>query len=73
MNNPNFTEMMRSLVEQNPQFQQIIQNNPELGHILNDPRVMQQTMEMIRNPNMFNELMRNHDQAVRNLQVNLLN
>lgn len=25
-------------------------------------------MEMIRNPNMFNEMMRNHDQAIRNLQ-----
>lgn len=26
-------------------------------------------MEMMRNPNMFQELMRNHDQAIRNLQV----
>lgn len=44
-------------------------NNPELGHILNDPELIRQTMEMMRNPNMFQELMRNHDQAIRNLQV----
>lgn len=30
---------------------------------------MRQTMEMIRNPNMFQEMMRNHDLAIRNLQV----
>ncbi|KIH43832.1 hypothetical protein ANCDUO_26156, partial [Ancylostoma duodenale] len=42
--------------------------NPELGHVLNDPDMMRQTMEMIRNPNMFQEMMRNHDLAIRNLQ-----
>lgn len=63
------TEMVRNLLAENPQFQQIIQNNPDLGHILNDPRIIQQTLEMVQNPNMFNELMRNHDQAIRNIQV----
>ena len=69
MNNPNMTDMLRTMMAENPQFQQVIQNNPELGHVLNDPRIMQQTLEMIRNPNMFNEMMRNHDQAMRNIQV----
>jgi hypothetical protein len=46
-----------------------LQQNPELGHILNDPEIMRQTMEMVRNPNMFQEMMRNHDQAIRNLHV----
>uniref|UniRef100_A0A1I8B6L4 UBA domain-containing protein n=1 Tax=Meloidogyne hapla TaxID=6305 RepID=A0A1I8B6L4_MELHA len=62
------TDMVRNLLADNPQFQQIIQNNPDLGHILNDPRIIQQTLEMVQNPNMFNELMRNHDQAIRNIQ-----
>ncbi|CAD5206830.1 unnamed protein product [Bursaphelenchus okinawaensis] len=61
-------DLMRTLFSENPQIQQIIQRNPELGHILNDPEVMRQTMEMIRNPTMFQEMMRNHDQAIRNLQ-----
>jgi len=63
------TDMVRNLLADNPQFQQIIQNNPDLGHILSDPRIIQQTLEMVQNPNMFNELMRNHDQAIRNIQV----
>uniref|UniRef100_A0A914LA37 Ubiquilin n=1 Tax=Meloidogyne incognita TaxID=6306 RepID=A0A914LA37_MELIC len=68
LSNPNMTDMVRNLLADNPQFQQIIQNNPDLGHILNDPRIIQQTLEMVQNPNMFNELMRNHDQAIRNIQ-----
>ncbi|KAL3080296.1 hypothetical protein niasHS_012401 [Heterodera schachtii] len=61
-------DIIRTMLSQNPQFQQIIQNNPELGHIMNDPGTMRQAMEMIRNPTALNELMRNHDQAIRNLQ-----
>ncbi|CAD5210020.1 unnamed protein product [Bursaphelenchus xylophilus] len=61
-------DLVRSIFSENPQIQQIIQRNPELGHILNDPEVMRQTMDMIRNPTMFQEMMRNHDQAIRNLQ-----
>lgn len=65
MGNP---EIFRSLLASNPQIQQLIERNPELGHVLNDPDMMRQTMEMIRNPNMFQEMMRNHDLAIRNLQ-----
>ncbi|KAK6731808.1 hypothetical protein RB195_007955 [Necator americanus] len=65
MSNP---EIFRSLFANNPQIQQLIERNPELGHVLNDPDMMRQTMEMIRNPNMFQEMMRNHDLAIRNLQ-----
>ncbi|CAI2311557.1 unnamed protein product [Caenorhabditis sp. 36 PRJEB53466] len=65
LNNPEF---MRTIISSNPQFQNLIERNPEVGHILSDPNIMRQTMEMIRNPNMFQEMMRNHDQAIRNLQ-----
>jgi ubiquilin len=65
MNNP---QLLQSLFADNPAIQQVVQRNPELGHVLNDPDVIRQTMEMIRNPTMFNEMMRNHDQAIRNLQ-----
>ena len=61
-------DILRSLFADNPQFQQVIQNNPELAHILNDPDIIRQSMEMMRNPSMFQEMMRNHDQAIRNLQ-----
>ncbi|CAI5437932.1 unnamed protein product [Caenorhabditis angaria] len=65
LSNPEF---MRTMLTSNPQFQQMLERNPEVGHILNDPSIMRQTMEMIRNPNMFQEMMRNHDLAMRNLQ-----
>ncbi|VDO30006.1 unnamed protein product [Onchocerca flexuosa] len=62
LNNP---DIIRSLIADNPQIQQ---SNPELGHLLNDPEVIRQTIEMVRNPSMFQELMRSRDQAIRNLQ-----
>lgn len=65
LNNP---DIFRSLIAENPQIQQLVESNPELGHVLNDPEIIRQTMEMMRNPTMFQEMMRNHDQAIRNLQ-----
>ncbi|EFO15683.1 ubiquitin family protein [Loa loa] len=65
LNNP---DIIRSLIAENPQIQQVIEANPELGHLLNDPEVIRQTIEMVRNPSMFQELMRSRDQAIRNLQ-----
>uniref|UniRef100_A0A914YQC3 Ubiquilin n=1 Tax=Panagrolaimus superbus TaxID=310955 RepID=A0A914YQC3_9BILA len=65
MNNP---EILRNMIGGNEHIQSLIRQNPEIGHLLNDPEIIRQTMEMIRNPNMFNEMMRNHDQAIRNLQ-----
>lgn len=65
LNNP---ELLRSIISSNPQMQAIIERNPEVGHMLNDPSLMRQTMEMMSNPNMFQELMRNHDRAVQNLE-----
>ena len=34
----------------NPQMQQVLEANPQLNHVLNDPALMRQTMEMARNP-----------------------
>lgn len=65
MSNP---QIFQSMLAGNPQIQQLMEQNPELGHMLNDPEMIRRTMEMVRNPNMFNEMMRNHDQAIRNLQ-----
>uniref|UniRef100_A0AC35TZW8 Ubiquitin-like protein n=1 Tax=Rhabditophanes sp. KR3021 TaxID=114890 RepID=A0AC35TZW8_9BILA len=64
MSNP---ELIRSMLGSNPQIQQMIERNPEMGHILNDPALLRRTMDMMRNPNAFNELMRSNDQAIRNL------
>ena len=45
------------------------QRNPEISHLLNNPDLLRQTMEYARNPTALQELMRNHDRALSNLEV----
>lgn len=65
MSNP---EIVRSLIQANPQMRQLIERNPEIGHMLNNPDILRQTMEIARNPSMLQELMRNQDRAMSNLE-----
>nr|ACE79134.1 ubiquilin-3 (predicted) [Sorex araneus] len=62
------TSLMRQLVLDNPHMQQLIQHNPEIGHILNNPEIMRQTLEFLRNPAMMQEMMRSQDRALSNLE-----
>ncbi|XP_051005522.1 ubiquilin-3 [Acomys russatus] len=62
------TGLVRQLVLDNPHMQQLIQQNPEIGHILNNPEIMRQTMEFLRNPSMMQEMMRSQDRALNNLE-----
>jgi ubiquilin len=65
MNNP---EMIRNVVSSNPQIQSLMERNPELSHALNNPDVIRQAMQVMRNPNMMQEMMRNYDRALSNLE-----
>lgn len=65
MSNP---DMIHQMVVNNPQMQQLMERNPEIGHMLNNPQLMRQTLEMARNPAMLQELMRNQDRALSNLE-----
>jgi len=65
MSNP---EYLRTMLSSNPQMQRLMEQNPEIGHMLNNPEIMRQTMEFARNPSMFQEVMRNHDRAMSNLE-----
>ncbi|KXJ11897.1 ubiquilin-1 [Exaiptasia diaphana] len=65
MSNP---ELMRQVILGNPQMQNLIERNPEISHILNNPELMRQTMEMARNPALMQEMMRNQDRALSNLE-----
>jgi len=46
------------------QFCVFFQHNPEITHMLNNPQLMRQTMELARNPAMLQEMMRNQDRLV---------
>ena len=66
MDNP---EILRQMVENNPMMRSLMERNPELAHIMNDPAVLRQAMEMARNPNLMREHMRNTDRAMSNLDT----
>ncbi|XP_043935704.1 ubiquilin-4 [Protopterus annectens] len=61
-------DVMRLLIMSNPQMQQLMERNPEISHMLNNPELMRQTMELARNPAMMQEMMRNQDRALSNLE-----
>ncbi|XP_072588616.1 ubiquilin-4 [Vulpes vulpes] len=65
MSNP---DLMRHMIMANPQMQQLMDRNPEISHMLNNPELMRQTMELARNPAMMQEMMRNQDRALSNLE-----
>ncbi|GMH23638.1 hypothetical protein Nepgr_025481 [Nepenthes gracilis] len=66
MNNP---ELMQGLIMSSPQMLEIIDRNPELAHILNDPSILRQTLEATRNPELMREMMRNTDRAMTNMEL----
>lgn len=66
MNNP---EVMRSFVMANPQMRQLMENNPEVAHVFNDPATFRQMMQMARNPSLMQEVMRNTDRQMANIEM----
>merc|ERR1719487_1400431 len=66
MSNP---EMMRSMIRMNPQLNQMMEQRPEIARILEDPEVLQQSMQMMRNPSLMREMQRNADRAIGQLDV----
>ncbi|CAD6201809.1 unnamed protein product [Miscanthus lutarioriparius] len=65
MNSP---ELIRSIIMNNPQMRELIDRNPDLAHVLNDPSIMRQTIEAVRNPELMREMMRNTDRAMSNIE-----
>mmetsp|Transcript_45787 Transcript_45787/g.139090 ORF Transcript_45787/g.139090 Transcript_45787/m.139090 type:complete len:634 (-) Transcript_45787:399-2300(-) len=65
MSNPDF---MRNMMENNPQMRQVLDSNPELRHVLNDPNLMRRSMEMMRDPSAMQNMMRNQDLAMSQIE-----
>ncbi|CAN6984698.1 unnamed protein product [Brassica rapa subsp. trilocularis] len=66
MNNP---ELMRTLIMSNLQMRELVDRNPELGHILNDPSVLRQSLEAAGNPELMREMTRSTDRAMSNIEA----
>ncbi|CAG0915192.1 unnamed protein product [Notodromas monacha] len=69
-NNPEMIRQMMDnpMISTNPQMQSIMERNPEISHMLNNPEILRQSMELARNPAALQELMRNQDRVVSNLE-----
>ncbi|VDP92299.1 unnamed protein product [Echinostoma caproni] len=65
MSNP---DVLRSLFQANPQMRELMERNPEVGHTLNNPALLRQLMEVARDPVMMQEMIRNYDRALSNLE-----
>jgi ubiquilin len=61
--------LMQSMLQGNPAIQSMMQSNPEVAQMLNDPALLRQSMEMARNPRLMNEMMRNSDRALSNIEA----
>ncbi|KAM2313979.1 hypothetical protein ACFX1S_027067 [Malus domestica] len=53
----------------NPQMREIMDPNPELAHVLNDPSTLRRTLEAARNTEHMREMMRNTDRAMSNIEA----
>mmetsp|Transcript_17234 Transcript_17234/g.51584 ORF Transcript_17234/g.51584 Transcript_17234/m.51584 type:complete len:494 (+) Transcript_17234:136-1617(+) len=61
-------EVLRNLLQANPQISQLLESNPELAQILNDPALLRQSMQLASNPALMQQQMRQNDQAMNNIQ-----
>eukprot|EP01071_Lankesteria_metandrocarpae_P003185 Lankesteria_metandrocarpae@DN2813_c0_g1_i1.p1 len=66
MDRPEFVSMV---LDSNPALRELRERNPELNHILNDPQLLRESMEAVRNPNIFRETMRSNDRAMSNIEA----
>ena len=65
MDNP---AVLRSIMTSNPQMRALLDANPELNHMLSDPAMLRQTMEMARNPEAMRQAVRNQDLAMSQIE-----
>ncbi|NWH54283.1 UBQL1 protein, partial [Fregata magnificens] len=61
-------DLVRDLIMSNPQMQQLAEENPEIGQILTNPHTIREILEASSSPAVMQEMMRNHDVAMNNLE-----
>nr|XP_006129943.1 ubiquilin-2-like [Pelodiscus sinensis] len=62
------TDLVREVLLSNPQLQQLAQQSPEIHHILHSPDFIREMIEVTSNPATLQEMIRNHDRALSNLE-----
>lgn len=62
-------EVLRSMFTNNPAIREMMDRNPELGQMMNNPAMLQQIMEVARNPSLMQEQMRQADRQLHNIEA----
>uniref|UniRef100_A0A674K915 Ubiquilin 1 n=1 Tax=Terrapene triunguis TaxID=2587831 RepID=A0A674K915_9SAUR len=62
------TDLVQEILFSNPQMQQLAEQNPEINHILRNPDFIREMIEVSSSPAMLQEIIRNHDRALSNLE-----
>uniref|UniRef100_A0A3Q1IIA3 UBA domain-containing protein n=2 Tax=Anabas testudineus TaxID=64144 RepID=A0A3Q1IIA3_ANATE len=57
-------QLTRQLILSNPQIQQLLETNPEVGDMLNNTDAITQVLQLVRNPDMIEEVIRNEHRAL---------
>ncbi|CAM5074240.1 unnamed protein product [Eretmochelys imbricata] len=58
------TDLITQFLREHPLFHQFVQQNPGVSHIWNNPALMRETIEFVRNAAMMREILRNRSQTL---------
>merc|ERR1719249_513338 len=61
-------ELLQNLFSSSPALKQLLKDNPQLRHVLKDPSLMEHAMRAASNPDYYNEMLKNNDRALRNIE-----
>jgi len=62
-------ELLQGMIASNPALRELMERNPEIAHVLNDPAILRQSLELARNPDLMREMMRSSDRALSNIEA----
>ena len=60
--------LMRSVLANDPRFKQMVEANPEMESLLDDPQILTDMARAAQNPELMKEIMRNQDRALSNIE-----
>lgn len=61
-------DVLRSIMNMNPQMRDLMEQNPQLREVLNDPQLMRQSLQMMRDPQAMQTAMRNQELAMSQIE-----
>ncbi|KAJ2448940.1 hypothetical protein EV183_005174 [Coemansia sp. RSA 2336] len=62
-------ELAQTIMMANPQMREVMENNPELRQMMSNPEIMQQSINAAQNPRLMQEVQRNNDRVLSNLEA----